>query len=298
MFGYVLPAQKELPQEEQLLFQSAYCGLCHTLKRRYGWLARLHLNYDMAFLAILLRPPCETVTRRCLIHPVKGRACACCGDAFDTAADMSVILLWWKIQDEIADRRFAIVWRILRAAFKRAYRKASALQVDFDTAVARQIRALSALEQANCASLDAPADCFAKILEAAAEQEQNTVRRRILRQELYHLGRWIYLVDAADDLKKDMRRGNYNPLAHRFSPTSGTLSPEDRRALGRTLDASVRQIAAAFELDKPDAYRPVVENVVYEGLYLVGAAVLDGTFHQRVRGKRMKQNGKAGSANG
>ncbi len=298
MFGYVLPAQSDLPQEEQALFQTAYCGLCHTLKRRYGWLARLHLNYDMAFLAILLRPPCETVTRRCLIHPVKGRNCACCGDAFDTAADMSVILLWWKIQDEIADRRFAPAWRVLRRAFRGAYRKAAALQPDFDAEVARQIRALSALEQANCDSLDRPADCFARLMEAAADQECDPTRRRILQQELYHLGRWIYLVDAADDLKKDMRRGNYNPLACRFAPSDGTLSPEDRRALGRTLDASVRQIAAAFELDKPDAYRPVVENVVYEGLYLVGAAVLDGTFRRRVRGKRMRRDGKAGSANG
>ena len=54
MFGYVRPAADRLTQEQTDLFRSAYCGLCRTLGRRYGLPARMILNYDLAFLAILL----------------------------------------------------------------------------------------------------------------------------------------------------------------------------------------------------------------------------------------------------
>lgn len=67
----------------------------------------------------------------------------------------------------------------------------------------------------------------------------------MLEQLLYHLGRWIYLVDAADDLKKDVKNGSYNPLVPRFGAQAGELSQEARRELGATLDG----------LDSPDGRR-------------------------------------------
>lgn len=73
------------------------------------------------------------------------------------------------------------------------------------------------------------ADAFAALLAGAAEEEPDPVRRRVLEQLLYHLGRWIYLVDAADDLKKDVKSGSYNPLVYRFHAECGTLTAEDRR---------------------------------------------------------------------
>ena len=65
--------------------------------------------------------------------------------------------------------------------------------------------------------MDRAADAFAALLAGAAEEEPDPVRRRVLEQLLYHLGRWIYLVDAADDLKKDVKSGSYNPLVYRYS---------------------------------------------------------------------------------
>ena len=101
------------------------------------------------------------------------------------------------------------------------------------------------------------------------------MKRRVAEQLLYHLGRWVYLVDAADDLKEDLKTGSYNPLVLRFRVQDGALSEEDRQQLAGTLDGSVRAMAAAFE--------PVLRAAVYEGLYIVGAAVLNGTFHRRRR---------------
>ena len=74
MFGYVRPAADRLTQEQTDLFRSAYCGLCRTLGRRYGLPARMILNYDLAFLAILLAGGSgfSCARHRCPVHPIRG----------------------------------------------------------------------------------------------------------------------------------------------------------------------------------------------------------------------------------
>ena len=43
----------------------------------------------------------------------------------------------------------------------------------------------------------------------------------------------------------------------------------------------VEQMAAAFELVDFGDWAGIIRSVVYEGLYAVGGAVLNGTFHKR-----------------
>ena len=286
MFGYVRPAAQRLTEEQQQRYEGAYCGLCHTLGRRYGLAGRMILNYDLTFLAMLLSEgTAERCTKRCLIHPVKGRPCACGGSAFELAADMSIILTWWQIQDGIADHGFfgGLKYRAASLLLRRAYRKARALRPAFDESTRRHLEKLSELEKENCPSLDAAADTFARLLADAAHEVAQPVKRRVLEQMLYHLGRWVYLVDAADDLKKDVKTGSYNPLPLRYALPGDTLTDTARQALAQTLDGSIRAMAAAFELWDFGDYGPVIESTVYEGLYAVGTSVLEGTFRRETR---------------
>ena len=71
MFGYVRPALDRLDAAHRDAYQSAYCGLCHALGDRHGPLARLTLQYDFTFLAILLTAGAEggLCARRCPAHP-------------------------------------------------------------------------------------------------------------------------------------------------------------------------------------------------------------------------------------
>lgn len=283
MFGYVRPALDRLEQADKDRFQNAYCGLCHTIGRRYGPAARMFLSYDVTFLALLLGPACGTENRRCPAHPFRKRSCACRSEALDRAADYGVILQWWQLQDGVADHGFwkGLKYRAAALLLRRAYQKARRLRPAFDASTREQLERLAELERDRCPSLDRSADCFALLLAAASAEEPDPVRRRVLHQMLYHLGRWIYLVDAADDLRADCRSGSYNPVALRYELPDGLLTEEARAALGATLDQSVRQMAAAFELADfgPDA--AVIRSVVYEGLYMVGHAVLHGVFHSR-----------------
>lgn len=284
MFGYVLPAADALSPADKETFQAAYCGLCHTLGRRYGPAGRMILNYDFTFLAMLLeKTPWQSCRSRCVAHPFHRRTCRCGSGAMDTAADMSIVLAWWQLQDGIADHGFfaGLKYRAAALFLRRAYRRAQKRQPAFDAATRAHLRELAALEAERCPSLDRPADTFARLLQSAAAAEEDPIRRRVLEQLLYHLGRWIYLIDAADDLAKDTAAGSYNPLPLRYGLTGGVLDEGSRGALARTLDASVRAMAAAFELADFGSYQGVVRNVVYMGLYQVAGGVLSGSFHNK-----------------
>ena len=281
MFGYVRPSLGRLSEEDRGRFAAAYCGLCRVLGRRHGQAARFILNYDFAFLSILLWPgeTGEALHRGCIAHPLSGRDYFPGNAALELAADESVILSWWQIQDALADPgRGKGKYRAAAGTLKGAYRRARALRPEFDRTARELLERLRVLEQERCPSLDEPADAFARILAAAAAEAEGDTKRRVLEQMLYHLGRWVYLVDAADDLAEDFASGSYNPLICRFGLERGELTEEARESLVVSLDHSIRLMGAAFELWDFGAWAPIIRSTVYEGLFCVGGAVLEGTF--------------------
>ena len=295
MYGYVRPPLGTLPEEETERFRRIYCGLCHTLGRRYGTAARFILNYDFTFLAILLSDPTEEsfCKSRCLVSPFRRRCFQASSGALELAADESVILAYWQLRDGAVDHDWlhGLKYRGISEILEPAYRRAASLRPGFDERTRCQLELLGQLEAERCPSIDRAADAFAALLGAAAQEVEDPVRRRVLEQLLYHLGRWVYLVDAADDLKKDAVSGNYNPVALRFGLESGVWTAEARREFAATLDHSIHMMTTAFELWDFGVWTPVLESTLYTGLFQVGKAVLDGTF-QAVRRGRIRKNHK------
>lgn len=289
MFGYVRPVLNELSQEQRDAYKSAYCGLCHAMGERHGWLARFTLNYDFTLLALLHYGSSAgetTVCRRCPAHPFRKKRTCLCGNALEIAADESMILTWHKLSDDVADRNliFGIPYRILRWCFRKGYRRAVQARPEFDSAVSREMKRLGQLERERSSQLDRTADTFAKILSAAAECcEEN--RRRPMEQMLYHLGRWIYLIDAWDDMQEDRKAGRYNPLDARFCGKT----EEERDYVETTMTHSVRLVCSAFQLMEFGAWTPIVENVFYRGLPTVQSAVLDGRWKELRKTKETRQ---------
>ena len=281
MFGYVRPSLGRLSQEDMARFSAMYCGLCRALGRRCGKAASLILNYDFTFLAVLLAEgeAEDPLHGRCVVHPLQGRDYFPGNDALDLAADCSVILTWWQLKDAIADSGgLAAKYRSASLLLKPAYERARRSRPEFDRSTRRQLEELSRLEAERCPSMDQAADTFALLLQSAAGEVEDSVKRRVLEQMLYHLGRWIYLVDAADDLAEDFSSGSYNPLIYRYGLTEGKLTKEARESLVLSLDHSIRLMGAACELWDFGVWTPVIQATVYEGLFLVGQAVLEGTF--------------------
>ena len=109
MLGYVRPFRDELKCAEFDRYQAAYCGLCYTLGQRYGFSARMFLNYDFTFLVMLLmgnEDGWETEFHCCPAHPFHKRCMLLRHTGMELAADETVILTYWKLMDDVADRSY------------------------------------------------------------------------------------------------------------------------------------------------------------------------------------------------
>lgn len=292
MFGYVRPVLGQLDEEQQEAYQGAYCGLCHTLGKRHGFLARLTLQYDFTFLAILLMAGEEgdrLLCRRCPVHPIKKLRPCVGGGQMDAAADQSMILVYHKLSDDVDDHNMVtgLPYRILRRLFRRTYRRAAQSQRLFDQRVREGLARLRQMEKERSPELDRVADAFAGILaSSAAAYPEGSPQRRMLEELLYHLGRWIYLMDAWDDLDDDRKHGRYNPLDTRFQ---GDAQAE-KEYLNITAVHSVRLAGAAANLMELGRWAPIVENILYLGLPTVQEAVLAGRWKEMRQQTRRKPN--------
>ena len=288
MYGYVRPDRGLLPGRQYQQYRAAYCGLCEALRRRYGFAARFAVNYDFTFLAMVLSRGGCTQWRRCPAHPFRRRPCVCGNEAMDAAADYTVLLAWWKLQDDIRDDGFfrSIPAQIGQLFLRRAFRKAARARSAFSENTRRCLEELSRLEQEKSGSLDQCADCFARILSFAAEDAPDPGEQRIQREIFYHVGRSVYILDAADDLEKDVRHDNYNPLIFRFRKNDGILTEEEKEQIRSTVLLSQRNAASALSLRPPDVWQPILENIITAGIPGVLRLVLSGLWRKQRKEER------------
>ena len=277
MFGYVRPCRPEMKCKEFDLYRATYCGLCRCLRDKYGFLPPMFLSYDFTFLALLLWEPedrFQPCAGRCHVKPWVRKPMCPVSPALEQTADASVILTYWKLRDGVVDERGGkklAAW-MLAGMMKPAYKKAAAARPEFDSAAQAHLATLSRLEQEKCPSIDRTADAFACLLRDAAQRQGE--QGRVLEQILYHVGRWIYLADARDDLEEDRRQGNYNPLLLRYGQEMDDTALED------TMLHSLDMAASALQLGQFGCRLPVLENILCLGLPLVQRAVFNGSWSQ------------------
>lgn len=252
MFGFIRPVKSELKVKEADRFQQVYCGLCHAIRARYGRFYTMFLSYDMTFYALVVgsgeTPKAQTERRRCDAHPVTKRVCAAPDDALALAADASALLSYHKFRDNLGGRkgRKAPARRRTVPPWTARLRKARARLPEADRDIRAALDELHVLENENCASMDRAADASARMT-AAVVPHTGDARERVLRQMFYHAGRWLYLLDAAQDVPEDMKTGAYNPLVQRYALKTPDIT-DIKQPLERTLERSLADVCTAFDL--------------------------------------------------
>ena len=292
MFGYIRPRIDELKVRQEAEYRAAYCGLCRCLGKRHGLIARFLVNYDITFAWLLIAghgelSPCSR--QFCPANPLKKKACRAMDPAMEYCADLCVILCAASLRDRQRDEKGlrklppALACAALRSANRRACESRPALAELTRT----QLDKLGELEAAKCDSMDRAADAFASLLSHCADDAVEGELRPV-QQLLYHVGRFIYLADALDDLKSDAASGDYNPLLFRFSCPGGDLSEDDRAYVRKSILASVSMARAALALCDLRSNREILENIVSLGMPAVLDAVDRGTFQSK---RKMKDTG-------
>ena len=278
MFGYVTCDKAELKMKDWERYNAYYCGVCKSIGSRYGQIPRMILTFDAAFIALMLsaltEEPAEGYSldsERCIAHPVKEKLVVR-EAAVDYAADVMLLLAYYKMEDDRQDEhtlKAAAAAKYLEGAKK----KIEAARPGLGGVLAEQLSRQSALEKDRCGSCDEAADPTGRIMQAVLtmDREHEDMEQRVLSQFGYQLGRWIYLIDAADDLQEDIAAGGYNPFKERFLYDSAQETKDDfsKRVhddVERILLSCLADMAASLDLLEIRRHHDIIKNIVQFGL--------------------------------
>jgi hypothetical protein len=261
LFGYVTASIGELTKEEKQRYNAVYCGICRQIRLRSSSLARLGLSYDMAFLALLhmsLYEPEETSGKRaCGLHPLRPRPWVD-NEYIAYCADMNVALAHYSFLDDYADEgsRTAL---LLANRFGKGLEEIEARWPRQCESIRTCLTQLSTLEQENCTNPDEPAQCFGMLMGELLVYREDLWAEH-LRAMGQALGRFIYLVDAAVDYRKDAKKGRYNPF---LAQGKG----EDPALWEQYLVLAMARCADQFERLPLVQDKPLLDNILYSGVW-------------------------------
>ena len=270
MFGYIQPDKGELKMREYQLYKSVYCGLCRHLGKDYGILARLTLSYDCTVFAMLSmslkNEKCTVTNGRCTCNPFK--KCLMCdsteGESFAFAGAVSVIMSYYKLCDTINDSGFLkrTAAGFLRLLLKRNYQKAAKRFPNIDWSVEEMMERQLAAEKENV-GIDRAAEPTAQLVSKLCEMlSSSRSEKRVLGVFGYYVGRWIYLMDAADDLEDDVKHKCFNPFRSKLSNDI----KETMTYCNEVLNMTDAQLIMAYELLPISSYKDVLDNIIYKGI--------------------------------
>ncbi|MBQ3583652.1 MAG: hypothetical protein IJA27_02955 [Lachnospiraceae bacterium] len=272
MFGSIICNKNDLTEEELKRYQSAYCGLCRSLKLRYGQVERFSLNYDMTFLALLLDAlyECEEKIQevRCPVHPMKKKPVI--GTKYiDYAADMTILLAYFKCKDDWEDehkKSSRMYGKLIRKDYENIIKKYPRQSKSVEDSLKR----LSIIEKSADSIPDEAINCSGMMLSEIFVYEED-FWSDALRRFGYELGRFIYLMDATLDYEEDKKKLNYNPLFE-MEKKPEEMEPILSQVIGN----------AAFQFEKLPIIQDVniMRNILYGGVWQ--------QYHAKVTGKEEK----------
>lgn len=278
MFGYIVVNKPEMKFREFDMYQSYYCGLCKSLKERYGKRGQITLSYDMTFLALLLTSLYEPETvsgyRRCAAHPVEKHLYRQ-NEFTDYAADMNLLLSYEKCLDDWNDER-KIKQGMLAALLKKQNRQVYERYPQKIQKISECMDLIHAYEKAESRSIDEVAGAFGEIMAEIFAYRQDEWEETLRRMGFF-FGKFIYLMDAYEDIPMDIEKGTYNPFKEAYE------REDFEESAGQVLLMMMAECSKAFERLPIVENVQILRNILYSGVW---------SRYDQVKQKRKEQKEK------
>lgn len=244
------------------LYQSYYCGLCKTLKDAYGRMGQLTLSYDMTFLILLLsglyEPETSMCTRKCVAHPFEKHP-ARTNEFSRYAADMNLLLSYYKCRDDWEDER-KITKKALAQSLQGKFKNIAQVYPEKECVIRRMMEQIHRCEREQCENLDEVSGYFGEIMAeilAYRRDEWETDLRRMG----FFLGKFIYLMDAYEDVERDTKTGNYNVFLRKYGEADFEQYAE------KILSMMMAECSRAFEHLPIVKDIDILRNILYSGVW-------------------------------
>ena len=265
MFGYITVYKPELKIKDYYKYRAYYCGLCRTLLEEFGVTGQITLSYDLTFFVVLLSSLYESTTKtevhRCKVHPVK-KSPMLMNEMTVYSAKMNIVLSYYHFADDWKDDRSALGLAGM-LALKKKVKKVEREYPRQCKKMRKCLKKLSDMEAQNLQNIDETAGCFGDIMAEILVCKQD-IWEPYLRRIGFYLGKFIYIMDAVDDVEKDIKKGNYNPLKSMYE----SMTKEEFLASGREiLTMMMAEVSDAFEKLPCIQDEDILRNILYAGVW-------------------------------
>lgn len=273
MLGYVKAFKPEMKMKDYELYRGIYCSLCRALGRNYSPIAQLFLSYDFAFAAVLrlaaAENGCSFVKKSCPYNPAK--KCMICqsGEELNFCSHAIIITVYYKILDNMHDGGFKskLIAYLLYPIVFLMHKKAKRFAPEIDRIIGDSMKVQSETEKNNGVGIDEAAhpsaEALGKIFSLGFEGE----RKDSLYSLGYMVGRYVYILDAADDLEDDLKNGSFNPFAGEYAEINNEkIRTEFARRVTGMLNLTQSNALEALDVLEKKRFEDILENIVLEGL--------------------------------
>ena len=275
MFGYITINKAEMKFKEFDIYHAYYCGLCQSLLKRYGAMGQVTLSYDMTFAAMLLsslyEPDTDSSKCACVAHPFE-RHPFVKNVVIDYVADMNVLLTLYKCEDDWIDDK-----KMFRACFgcmlrKKSFKKRCVYRGK-ENLIKDKLEKIREYENEGCTDIDLMSGLFGDIMGMIMTPRDDEWKDTL--SELgYYLGKFIYILDAYDDVEKDIKKGKYNPFVKRIE------EPDFDEQIRVILTMMMSECCKRFEMLPIIENVEILRNILYSGVW---------ERYERVRTEREKE---------
>lgn len=277
MFGYVVINEKEMKIKDYEIYHSYYCGLCRSLLEAGGRRSQITLSYDMTFLVLLLtalyeQEPEERVCR-CIAHPAK-KHLERKNAISQYCADMNIILTYYKCMDDWEDERKKTSY-LYGSLLKKEIKRLEKVYPKKIKVISEKLRELRKGELEKRLNADQMAGIFGEIMGELFLWKEDEWRGPLYQLGFY-LGKFIYLMDAYEDVPKDKKENSYNPFLFcgeegeenipLWHPVYGGEDFDDKCM--QMLQAMLAECARAFEVLPILWYEDILRNILYSGVWM------------------------------
>lgn len=262
MFGYVTVCEPELKVKDLKKYRAYYCGLCSTLKEDYGFMGQMTLTYDMTFAVILLSSLYETTTKheehRCKVHPAK-RQHMLQNEITSYAAAMNVLLAYYHMEDDWQDDR-KVSSLMTKSLIQGKAKKIIEKYPRQSEIIRKSLKELGECEHENSMDIDRAAGCFGRLMAELFVWKED-IWEKTLRKMGFYLGKFIYLMDAYEDLPEDRKKNRYNPLKELAK------RPDYEAQMEQILRMMIAESTVRFEQLPCLVDIDILRNILYDGVW-------------------------------
>lgn len=262
MFGYININKPELKIKDYDKYHSYYCGLCYTLKKECGQLSRFSLNFDMTFILILLSSLYEVKDIKknyhCVLHPIHKQTIIT-NELSSYAAKMTILLTYFKCKDDWEDER-KYTKRVYKEVLSSLFDEVEKLYPNKVAVIKKELNNIKDYEDNGFQNLEDIANCFGRIMGEICKYRDDEWADDLYEFGFY-LGKFIYFMDAYDDIEEDIKKKRFNPLKEKYK------SKDFEKYCHQFLELMIARSTMVFETLPIIENVDILRNILYGGIW-------------------------------